>query len=241
MYILAADTASRSCSVAIICDDILVAEMTLHLRQTHSKHLLEMIHRIMMISGLRFSDLDGFAINRGPGSFTGIRIGISCMKGLAYALDKPIVGISSLETLATQAMVSSLVSAHGQMICPVLDARKQEVYIGLFELDGNRLIQKQKEGVCRPEQIGGIVKGPCIFIGEGATRYKEIITSLLGNLSTFAPSFQNYINARTIAYLSLQRFNKNDPDTIAALNPAYIRKSDAELKLINDNQNTLTY
>lgn len=234
MYILAADTATQSCSVAITSGERLIAEMNLQRRQTHSRHLLEMIHRIIVFSGLRLSDIDGFAINRGPGSFTGIRIGVSCIKGLAYALDKPVAGISSLETLATQAMASISASVPGQQICPVLDARKQEVYIGLFKYNGNRLIQKQKEGVCRPEQIGSFVKGPCFFIGEGSLVYKELIRKLLGNTSTFALSFQNYINARTLAYLALQRFRDNKTDNLATLTPSYIRKSDAELKFIKN-------
>ena len=231
MYILAADTATRSCSVAITCDETPIAELNLFRRQTHSRHLLDMIHRTAEFSGLRLSDLDGFAINRGPGSFTGLRIGVGCIKGLAFALNKPVVGVSSLKALAFQAMPSA--SEPGKLICPVLDARKKEIYIGLFKYKGEQLIQEHEEGVCRPDQIGQIVKEPCFFIGDGAVLYKKTITEILGDAAYFAPSNLHTINARTLACIALPHFRENETDGLATLTPAYIRKSDAELKCEN--------
>jgi tRNA threonylcarbamoyladenosine biosynthesis protein TsaB len=102
MKILALDTATDSCSVAATDDGTLAAELTIRKNQTHSKHLMELIHSVLEIAGFGVGDLDGLAVTVGPGSFTGLRIGISTIKGLAHALDKPVVGVSTLEALARQ-------------------------------------------------------------------------------------------------------------------------------------------
>ena len=129
MIILAVDTATTSCSVAIIDKKCVLAEITLLREETHSKHLMDMIHTAIGFSGLKLSDLDGFAVVRGPGSFTGLRIGITTVKGLAAGLKKPLVGISSLEALAMQASHSPY------LICPLLDARRGEVYFSRYRFD----------------------------------------------------------------------------------------------------------
>ena len=102
MKILALDTATKTCSVALTDDGSLAAESTIIKNQTHTKHLMRLIHSVLEISGFGLSDMDGFAVTIGPGSFTGLRIGISTIKGLAQALGKPVVGISSLKALAWQ-------------------------------------------------------------------------------------------------------------------------------------------
>jgi tRNA threonylcarbamoyladenosine biosynthesis protein TsaB len=102
MKILALDTATNSCSVAATDEGKLAAELTISKNQTHSKHLMELIHSVLEIAGFGVGDLDGLAVTVGPGSFTGLRIGISTIKGLAHALDKPVVGVSTLEALARQ-------------------------------------------------------------------------------------------------------------------------------------------
>jgi tRNA threonylcarbamoyladenosine biosynthesis protein TsaB len=137
MRVLAVDTATTSCSVAIVDKTSLLSEFTLYREQTHSKHLMDMIKAALRMSGLNFSDLDGFAVTRGPGSFTGLRIGISTIKGLAVVLEKPVVGVSSLEALALQ------VSYSRDLICPILDARKGEVYFSRYRfLNGQIILEK---------------------------------------------------------------------------------------------------
>ena len=108
MRILAVDTATKSCSVAVTEKGFLAAELTTVSAQTHSKHLLKMIHSVINTAGITISDVDGFAVTIGPGSFTGLRIGISSVKGLAVALDKPVVGVSSLDALAQQALCCAI-------------------------------------------------------------------------------------------------------------------------------------
>jgi tRNA threonylcarbamoyladenosine biosynthesis protein TsaB len=223
MKILALDTATKSCSVAVTDEGSLSAELTALKSQTHSKHLMDLIHSVLEISGFSAGDLDGLAVTIGPGSFTGLRIGISAIKGLAYALDKPVVGISTLEVLAWQCADRSY------LICPLLDARKGEVYCATYRFEDHQLIQKKKECAIAPEAVVEDITEPCVFIGNGALIYRKNIKTVLGNLAHFVPKGQDTIRASSIAFMSMQRFEAKDTDEASGLVPRYIRKSDAEL------------
>ena len=227
MKILGVDTATRTCSVAVCIDDSLASEINLFRRQTHSRHLLEMIHQAVSMSGEKLRDLDGFAVVRGPGSFTGLRIGLSCVKGLAYALGKPVVGVSSLEVLAFQA--AGGYHDPSLQICALLDARKHEVYYSLFEIREGNPVQKGGDMVCRPENLAGRIAGRCLFTGDGAMLYRDLLEDLFGDSAVFTPPTLNYIRAHTAAAVALPRFAECREDALAALVPRYVRKSDAEL------------
>jgi tRNA threonylcarbamoyladenosine biosynthesis protein TsaB len=226
MRILAVDTATTSCSVAIVDNTSLLSEFTLSKEETHSKHLMDMIKAALRISGLNFSDLDGFAVTRGPGSFTGLRIGISTIKGLVVASEKPVVGVSSLEALAFQ------VSYSRDLICPILDARRGEVYFSRYRFLNGHLKKQTKERVAPPDQAVEDLNESCLFVGNGALLYKEMILEKMGELASFAPLIKNTIRASTMAYLSMAKFENNDTDDIEKILPYYIRKSDAELNLM---------
>lgn len=226
MRILAVDTTTTSCSVAIVDQTSLLSEFTIDREETHSKHLMDMIKAVMRMAGLNFSDLDGFAVTRGPGSFTGLRIGISTIKGLVVASEKPVVGISSLETLAFQ------VSYSRDLICPILDARKGEVYFSRYRFLNGHLKKQTKERVAPPDKAVDDLNESCLFVGNGALLYKEMILEKMGEFASFAPMIQNTIRASTIAYLSMAKFENNDTDEIEKILPYYIRKSDAELNLV---------
>jgi tRNA threonylcarbamoyladenosine biosynthesis protein TsaB len=223
MKILALDTATQSCSVAVTDQGSLTAELTIVKSQTHSKHLMELIHSVLEVAGFRVADLDGLAVTIGPGSFTGLRIGISTIKGLAQALAKPVVGVSTLEALAWQCGQTSY------LICPLLDARKGEVYGATYCFNEGRLIQKTSARAMIPEAVVEEIKSPCVFIGTGARLYRQGIAAAAGSLAHFVPESQNMIRASSVASLSVPRFEANDTDEIAGLVPHYIRKSDAEL------------
>ncbi|HAY40464.1 MAG TPA: tRNA (adenosine(37)-N6)-threonylcarbamoyltransferase complex dimerization subunit type 1 TsaB [Desulfobacteraceae bacterium] len=226
MRILAVDTATTSCSVAIVDQTSLLSEFTIDREETHSKHLMDMIKTVLRMSGLNFSDMDGFAITRGPGSFTGLRIGISTIKGLVVASEKPVVGVSSLKTLASQ------VSYSRYLICPILDARKGEVYFSRYRCLNGLLIKQTKESVAPPDKAVDDLNESCLFVGNGALLYKEMILEKMGEFAFFAPIIQNTIRASTIAYLSMAKFEKKDTDDIEKILPYYIRKSDAELNVM---------
>lgn len=223
MRILAVDTATRSCSVAIVDDEAILAELTMVSNQTHTRHLMGAINKVIRLAGVTLMDVDGFAVGRGPGSFTGLRIGISAIKALATAVGKPVVGVSNLDALAMQATVSPFV------ICPLMDARKGEVYFSIYRYEQGELKNTLPVQIARPAQAIGGINERCIFVGEGAALYRETIVEMLGSNACFAATAQNVIRASTIASMGLHRLKENDTDDIAELVPDYIRKSDAEL------------
>lgn len=225
MKILAVDTATKDCSVAVIDANSILAESTSTIDLTHSRLLLNLIDTVLEKAGLKPAHLDGFAVTVGPGSFTGLRIGIASIKGLAYSLAKPLVGVSSLETLAFQCRQTPL------LICPLLDARKQEVYYCHYRFDGGKLARKIQESVGSPADVVREIREPCLFVGNGATLYQELISAELGKTALFADKNQHSIQASTVARLSLQRLSRRESDDVALLVPNYIRQSDAELKL----------
>jgi tRNA threonylcarbamoyladenosine biosynthesis protein TsaB len=223
MKILAVDTATNSCSVAATDDGKLAAELTLNKDETHSKHLMGLIHSVLENAGFSVADLDGLAVTVGPGSFTGLRIGISTIKGLAHALGKPVVGVSTLEALALQCGQTP------HLICPLLDARKGEVYAATYCFNEGQLIQKTGARAVIPDAVAADINSPCLFIGTGAQLYRQRIVAAAGNLAHFVAEDQNAIKASSVAWLSMPRFEHNDTDEIGDLVPHYIRKSDAEL------------
>ncbi|MGD8991449.1 MAG: tRNA (adenosine(37)-N6)-threonylcarbamoyltransferase complex dimerization subunit type 1 TsaB [Desulfobacterales bacterium] len=225
MKILAVDTATNSCSVAVIDNLSVCAELTTHKKQTHSKHLMTSIDSVLKSANCGASGLDGFAVTVGPGSFTGLRIGIATIKGLASAVDKPVVGLSTLETLAWQC------GAQTRLICPLLDARKAEVYAATYRFNNDCLIRETAACAVNPEAFVRGIREACVFIGPGAQLYQNKIQDALGDKAVFVPDDHHVIQASTVAFLSLKRFKTNDAVRVADLAPFYIRKSDAELSV----------
>jgi tRNA threonylcarbamoyladenosine biosynthesis protein TsaB len=235
MKILAVDTATNSCSVAVTKPFSVLAETTRVSTETHSKHLLTMIAQTLEQAGASLNEMDGFAVTRGPGSFTGLRIGLSVVKGLAMATGKPVVGVSSLKALAFPFLMTS------QMICVMIDARKSEVYMAgyRYQFTPERepyLMCEIPEQVLSPDRALAALHEPCLFVGSGAAVYHQKIRDDLlaaGQSALFAPSCMNVVRASAVAQLGLTDFRKNHIEHIATLKPHYIRKSDAEIKKVN--------
>ena len=225
MKVLAVDTATASCSVAVIDNSSVCAELTTRKKQTHSKHLMTSIDSVLKSADCRAGDLDGFAVTVGPGSFTGLRIGMATIKGLASAVDKPVVGVSTLETLAWQC------SDRTRLICPLLDARKAEVYGATYRFSKDRLIQQSAACAVQPEAFVRQINQSCVFIGSGARLYRSKIEDVMRDKAYFVPAEQNLIRASTIGFISLKQFKINKAVKAADLKPFYIRKSDAELSV----------
>ncbi|RJP86247.1 MAG: tRNA (adenosine(37)-N6)-threonylcarbamoyltransferase complex dimerization subunit type 1 TsaB [Desulfobacteraceae bacterium] len=222
MRILAVDTASRTCSVAVLEDDSVMAEFTANHRDTHSRFLMQMIDDVLAVSRFTITDMDGFALTTGPGSFTGLRIGLSAVKGLAVGADKPVVGVSSLEALAFPFSY-----AH-QLICPLMDARRHEVYTACYRGGSSSLIVHTPPQVTTPEKAVSDIKEPCIFVGDGAVAYRDRIMDIMGGQAFFADSTHHQIRASVVAAIAMHRFKSGDTDDASAMTPCYIRKSDAE-------------
>lgn len=222
MKILSLDTASRSCSVAVVDDETVIAELTVNHGRTHTEVLMGMIQRALGMGDLSISDVDGFAATIGPGSFTGLRIGLSSVKGLAVATKKPLVGVSTLEALAYG------VSFSQKLICPMLDARRGEVYTAGYRFEGHNIITVFEPRAIAPDLAVENIKEPCILVGDGALKYKDVFVDKIGLLIMFASPAHNFIRASNVASLAMPRFEKKDTDDVDRLVPFYIRKSDAE-------------
>ncbi|MBW2367451.1 MAG: tRNA (adenosine(37)-N6)-threonylcarbamoyltransferase complex dimerization subunit type 1 TsaB [Deltaproteobacteria bacterium] len=224
MKILAIDTSGTTGSVAVTQADALLAELTIGRRETHSKHLMRMIHRTLQMAGVSLSNMDGIAFVKGPGSFTGLRIGISAVKGLAATTGIPIAGISSLSAVASQA------ADEHRMICAMIDARNQEVYSARYRFSGDALTRLTAQSSLPPEQVVAEIHEPVILVGDGAACYRTRVKDALGDLARFAPDIEGVIRASTVALLSRREFEAGRTDDFRTVVPHYLRKSYAQLR-----------
>jgi tRNA threonylcarbamoyladenosine biosynthesis protein TsaB len=223
VIVLAVDTATESCSVAVVNDNLILSEINLNPRQTHSKHLMPAIDRSLAMANRKVSDLQGLAVTRGPGSFTGLRIGISTVKGLAVALNLPLVGVSTLDALAMQA------AAPDFLVCPVLDARKKEVYCATYRLRGGQIKQTGPERVMSPQRLSQTIDEPSIWVGSGATLYRDLLLAPEKPQRFLAPQSQHLIRAATVAQLAIPALRSGQTMDVATLEPVYIRQSEAQV------------
>lgn len=225
MRILAADTCTPSGSIAFLDGERLVLEWTLYSAQTHNRRLLKTIRSLLEEVGWSLDDIDAFAVTRGPGSFTGLRIGLTTVKTLAWALSKPFTGVTSLEALAAPLAMGSL------PVCCLLDAQKQQVYCGRFLPDGNGgLSQTHPYEVLTGADIAGRISVPTIFCGNGWLTCREVLKAELGDLAVAAPPPLHVIRASFVAHLAASRFSGGQYlDDPASSGPLYIRPSEAEL------------
>jgi tRNA threonylcarbamoyladenosine biosynthesis protein TsaB len=222
MKLLTIDTSTTTCSVALSINGNLAAEYLSTQGRTLSARLLDCVDLLLKDAGVVVGDLDGFGVAVGPGSFTGLRVGVATVKGLALAAGKPAAGFSSLAMLAMNLPWALL------PVCPMFDARKKEVYAGLYECrDLPRPLMS--ECVVSPEAMLEKVDGPCIFVGEGAIRYRELITDRLGEKALFAPPSAHLPRAAAGALLTADSFARGTAVHPAHLLPVYIRPSEAEL------------
>ena len=223
MKFLCLSTAEQGCSLAIVDGKFPVCEEYWNIKKTHSTRLLKMIeHMLEKRACMELSDIDLFAAARGPGSFTGLRIGISVIKGLAFAMEKPCAGVSSLDGIAFRFVHSSI------PVCVMMDARRNEVYCAVYLFDHGSLVSKSKERVVSLKDAVGMTKGPTLFAGSGSKVYRDIIEQTADN-PVIAHDFLDSVNAAALVLSLSSKDNFMDnPENI--LTPSYIRKSDAQLQ-----------
>lgn len=220
--ILAVDTATSVCSVALADGGGTIAELNYFHGETHSKHLAALVAAVLDIASMRIDDVDAFAVDAGPGTFTGLRIGLATIKGLADATRKPAVGVCSLDVLANQAGFSS------RRICCMLDARRGEVYTARYAA-GDRAVEKlSTEEVIAPHLAVAANTAPCLYIGSGAVAYRNVISETAGVAARYVEGDANHLRASTVARLGLRRLRNPEAGKDAYLVPNYIRRSDAE-------------
>lgn len=225
MRILAVDTSTFSGSIALLEGVRVVAERTVQAREPYNRRLLRSIDCCLQEVEWSLERIDGFAAGNGPGSFTGLRIGLTTLKTLAWATGKPFAGISSLAALAAPLAFSTL------PVCPLIDARKQEVYFALYRPDGkDGLTLQTPYHVAAPERIVARIEGPTIFCGDGWLLYREFFLRELGGWALEAPAPFHIVRASFIGDLARKRFQERQADDPATSIPLYVRPSEAEIQ-----------
>ncbi len=240
MLILGIDTATTTASAALVEGGKIIGEeigdgpgpsghSSPNGRANHAEILLPLIDRLLGRAGLALAGISGLAVAIGPGSFTGLRIGLSTVKGLAYGSELPVVGVPTLPAVAGR------VNDREGFICPFLDARKKEVYAALFYRKGERLERVTDDLVCAPEKIIEAVRclvenGPCLFIGDATRTYANVIKERLGErgLLTLGEGYPS--TASSVARLAEERIRRQEVDPVGPLVPLYLRPSEAELR-----------
>ncbi|MDN5344784.1 MAG: tRNA threonylcarbamoyladenosine biosynthesis protein TsaB [Clostridia bacterium] len=224
MLVLGVDSSTQVAGVALMDDDRLVAELFFNTQKNHSQRLLPMLAAMLREVGVQVADLDGLAVSLGPGSFTGLRIGLATVKGLAHPAQKPVAGIPTLDSLAWNAW-----EVPG-LVCPVLCARRDEVYTALYRWQEGEICRLTPYQALDPHSLVTSLESytqPVYFLGDGVTSYWEAWQSL-GPRARFLPSTGTLPRAAQIARLGWQRLRAGAADDIFQLKPFYLRPSPAE-------------
>ena len=222
MLILAIDTATYSGGIAILNQDKVIASQVLNIKKTHSQRLLRDIDYLMKECEIEPPGIDAYAVSVGPGSFTGVRIGIACVKGLAYASGKPLVGIPTLKALALRS------AEPGILLCPVMDARRGEIFGAAYRMDNQtRELTNVLPGRAEPlTRFLERIEEPSLFSGDGSITFRNQIRERLGKEASFAAPNRNLPGAVEVAMLGMERLIKGEQDSPARLKPFYLRAPD---------------
>ena len=230
MIVLSVDSSSLVTTVALLKDEFVLGEYTLNFKREHSVILMEKIEMLLNDCQIDISEVDGFVVSKGPGSFTGLRIGMATIKGLSMGANKPYVSISSLDALA-----NSLITFDG-IICPIMDALRDNVYTGIYKnidstsLDLSELAEILNE---KGEKV--------IFTGDGMFKHKEFLSKNINNCE-FAPNHLSIIRASSLGELGMEKLKSGEVDDMNSA-PLYIKKPQAqrelEQRLAMKNENKL--
>ncbi len=217
MRVLAVETSTLAGGVALLDGERVVAEYRLDVRVTHSERLMAVVDRVLADAGWAVADLQGLAVAVGPGSFTGLRIGLSTVKGLALALGLPVAAVPTLDAMAAALPFAAL------PVCPVLDARKGEVYCALYRWDGIAMRRESDYLALALGELAARLQEPTVLLGDGA----PAIRSAHARLAPFACRLPS---PASVGALGLARLVQGQTVDAARLVPLYLRPSEAELK-----------
>ena len=220
MLILAFESSAKSASVALVKDGELLSQYSQCSALTHSRTLLPMAEDMLKNAEVKLSEVDLIAVAHGPGSFTGIRIGVSTVKGLSWAADKPCVGVSTLEAMAWHGLLS------GGYVCPVMDARRQQVYNALFKIEDGKPQRITDDRPIALAQLADEVRSlnaPVLLVGDGAALTEKFFREN-SVLCRIAPENLRWQSAWGVAMAASDK----QPGTSETLLPVYLRLSQAE-------------
>ena len=218
MNILAIDTSALTATAAVLADEKLLGEISITTKLTHSQTIMPMIDELLKKVSMDITDIDLFACSNGPGSFTGLRIGIGTIKGLAYGLNKPVCGVSTLEAQAHN------IAPCDYLICPIMDARRGQVYNALYKWEGGVLSCVEQPRALALEELCTDIKEKTIFVGDGALVHRDKLIELLKDKAILAPPQHTLQRASSVAAAALNQ----KAVTAAELTAVYLRKPQAE-------------
>ena len=240
MIILGIDTVTRLNSTAIVKDGAVLSEITADEGLTHSSRLAQNVENNLKKAGIRLKELDGLAVSKGPGSFTGLRVGLSFAKGLAFSSCLPIAGVSSLDALAlrmngTSGMIlpsEGVSETYEELICPAFDGKKNEVFFALYAKSGNNLLKLITEtnasASAASEKILRFSKGTVIFQGDAFAKFGGVFSSVIKG-AVEAPESLRMPSAVATAVLGAAMISGGHAGSFGELLPIYLRSADAEL------------
>ncbi|HNX29829.1 MAG TPA: tRNA (adenosine(37)-N6)-threonylcarbamoyltransferase complex dimerization subunit type 1 TsaB [Syntrophomonadaceae bacterium] len=236
MLIIAVDCATPAAGAALSDGEKIIAEYSNNFKQVHSENFMPLIDKCLQDYGCSLKDLDAIAVTVGPGSFTGIRIGMAAVKGLSLGSGVPIIGISTLEAVAYNMVLSDY------LVCPVLNARKNEVYAAAYSVKSIKPEILWGPAACPPQVMAdGINKlaANCpgiVFLGDGYKPYREIFRSYFGSQIAEVPPHMMQPRAAGIASLAAIKLKQGSFEDVHAIRPYYIRLSEAEYQLGKDDR-----
>lgn len=231
MRILAMDSSGLVASIAVVeeglAEEVTVAEYTVNYKKTHSQTLLPMLDEVSQMTELDLDSIDAIAVAAGPGSFTGLRIGSATAKGLGLALQKPLIHVPTLHGLAYN------LCGTDKIVCPILDARRGQVYTGIYEFDGNELVVLNDQMAVSIEELGEKLQAygrEIIFLGDGVPVFREVLEEkiMAGRKISFAPAHLNRQRAAAVGALGIRYYKEGRLETAAEHQPDYLRVSQAE-------------
>ena len=202
-YILLLETATDSCSVALTDNNTIVAEKYINQPKAHASLLARYICDILEENNLTMDDCSAVAVSKGPGSYTGLRVGVSCAKGLCYGASKPLISVCTLATIAQMALDNNLYNGEGDfLIVPMIDARRMEVYTANFNSKGEQLTPVEAKILDETSYAAELAAGPVLFTGNGAEKFKALVGD--NSNAYFAPQEPHAAGMRVIAANKLE-------------------------------------
>lgn len=217
MRILAIDSTANTSTVAVLEDDRLLSLFSANIKNTHSETLLPMVKSVLDTLKLTPNDIDAFAVSEGPGSFTGVRIGVATVKGLAFGKEKKCVGVSTIEALA-----QNLEGFEG-IVCPIMNARRGQVYTGAF-LNGKRIVDDQCMMLCDLIPVLEAYGVPIYFAGDGYSLIEKMENPLFAK----TPEMLRYQNAFSVGKVAYAKLTRGEFTSDEGLRVEYLRKAQAE-------------
>ena len=223
MRILGIDTSSPTGSVALVDNDDVISESLLNSSKNYSDKLLIEVDAVLNSSKTKLNQINGFVITTGPGSFTGLRVGMSLLKGLILATQKPFASVNTLDAYA------ETVQPGPYAICPVLDARKKEVYTALYNSKNGLCVRETPDQAITPMELCDQIKKPTAFVGNGLVAYRELLSSRLRKKYIHNAPLKKLTVAASAVLIASRDFEKNLQNNLDSLTINYIRPSEAEL------------